>query len=126
MPPKHLRGGIPGRAATYDDDPLREIGTGNARRTLRRAFLPNEEPPVLLFHLPGGKWGRRGCPQGYAAAKVETRVMPGTANGFRHHEPLRKRAVIMRALRSDREDFRADLDEQHALIADMTKELAAH
>ena len=50
--------------------------------------------------------------------------MPGTAHAFAGYETLGQRAVIMRAMGADGEDFAAALHQQHLFVADMAEELA--
>ena len=51
--------------------------------------------------------------------------MPRAADGIADHEPVPQRAVVMRALRPDREHFIPAADEQDGFAAGMADELAA-
>ena len=51
--------------------------------------------------------------------------MPRAADGIADHEPVPQRAVVMRALRPDREHVLPAADEQDGFTAGMADELAA-
>ena len=51
--------------------------------------------------------------------------MPGASHRVIDKEPLRERAVIVRALSADRENVSAATHEQHRLFSDMAGELGA-
>jgi hypothetical protein len=62
---------------------------------------------------------------GFAASKIETGVVQGTANGVADDKSFRQWSVIMRAQCVDGEDLSAGLHQQDRLIADMTEQFAA-
>ena len=49
--------------------------------------------------------------------------MPGTANRIADHKPLFQRAIVMRALRPDREQVISTADEQNGVATDVADEL---
>jgi hypothetical protein len=52
-------------------------------------------------------------------------VVPRTSNRVADHDALNERAVIVRAVRSDREKFIANPRQHYVLITDMAKQLGA-
>jgi hypothetical protein len=63
--------------------------------------------------------------QRFSRAQVEAGMVPGAADGIADHEPVRQWAVVVRALRPDREYLISAADEQDGLAAGMAGELAA-
>jgi hypothetical protein len=63
--------------------------------------------------------------QGLAGSQIEAGMMPGAADGIANHKPVPQRAVVMSALRPDREDFLPAADEQDGFTVRMADALAA-
>jgi hypothetical protein len=84
----------------------------------------NEDPAVSLLDPPAGErvYGRRA--NGFAAAKIETGVMPRAPDAIPDYEPFRERPVVMAATGSDRENLGPALYQQDLLVAHMTCELS--
>jgi hypothetical protein len=125
--PEHLCCGEAGGASADDHDAvwcLRRRFAPRLRFRLR-AFLSHENPPVTLLDGPACDGTQGGRAQGFAAAQVETGVVPGTAHGIANHEPVPQRAVVMRALSADREDLSPAADEQDWFAAGIADYLAA-
>ncbi len=119
--PQHLGGGKTGRAAADDDDALRRV----RRRLLRLrrvALLHDEDAALALLDLPDRQRRQRRRAHGLAGAQIETGVMPGAADVVAGHEPVGKRAVIVAAMRVDREDLGARAHHQHVGLADMAEQ----
>jgi hypothetical protein len=70
----------------------------------------NEDLAISLLDLPAveSAYGRRA--DGFAAAQIETRVVPGTSNGIPDYEPFTERPVIMAALGCNGENLRPALN----------------
>jgi hypothetical protein len=84
----------------------------------------DEDPAVSLFDLPASErvYGR--CPNGFAAAKIETGVMPGAPYAGPDYEPFGERPVIVAAISSDCENPGRVVYQQDLLVAHMTCELS--
>src|SRR5262249_6293166 len=80
---------------------------------------------AALFDFPAidGAQGRR--TRRFACALIETGMMPRTAHAAVDNEAVRKRTVIMAAMRTDGEDFAARPHQQNLVVADMTEKLVA-
>jgi hypothetical protein len=104
-PPKHLGRGKSRRAAADDDNSVRRASQRFAARLPLFTLLMNEDPDVSLLDLPAGErvYGR--CPNGFAAAKIETGVMPGAPDAVPDYEPFSERPVVMAAMGSDGENL---------------------
>jgi hypothetical protein len=75
---------------------------------------------VSLLDPPAGEraYGRR--THGFAAAQIETGVMPGTSDAVPHYEPLTERSVVMAAFGCNAEYLGPAVNKQDFLVADMT------
>jgi hypothetical protein len=84
----------------------------------------NEDSGVSLLDPPAGKraYGRRA--HGFAAAQIETGVMPGAPDAVPDYEPFTERAMVMAAMRRDREYLGPAVDQQDLLVAHMTCQLS--
>ena len=123
-PPQHFRRGETRRPAADDDDLVRRIGRRFAAWRLLLAFLMNENSAVLLLDPPAGEGDRRRRTHGFAAAQVETGVMPGAADTVPDHEPFDERAVVMAAMGGNGENLAGAADQQDLLVADVTGKFA--
>ena len=65
---------------------------------------------------------KAGAAVAYLSLKVEARMMPRAADAVADHEPLRKRPVIMAAMRVDGENLKPGTYQQNILIADVTEQ----
>src|SRR5262245_51243667 len=90
-----------------------------------RQLLAHENLAVLLLHLPARHRTQGRCAQGLTGAQIEAGMMPRAADGIADHEPVSQRAVVMRALRPDREHVVPAADDQDGVTADVPDELAA-
>ena len=84
----------------------------------------NEDPAVSLLDLPAGERVHGRCLNGFAAAKIETGVMPGAPYAVPDYEPFGERPVIMAAIGSDCENPGRAVYQQDLLVAHMTCELS--
>ena len=122
LPPQHLGRGKTRRAAADDHDPAGRIGGALAARLRLLALVPDDDAIALMLDLPDRERAKRRRAGGFAAAQIETGVMPGTADAVADHEPFRERPVIMAAMRVDGENLRAGAHQQDILIADMPEQ----
>ena len=111
------------RSATADNHDL----AGRIGRSFRAglglgALLPDENAVAFVLDVPGRQRVQRRRAGGFAAAQIETGVMPGTTDAFAGHEAFGERPVIMAAMRADREDLRSRTHQQHFILADMAEQ----
>ena len=87
-------------------------------------FLMNKDSGVSSLDPPAGEraYGRRA--HGFAAAQIETGVMPGAPDAVPDYEPVTERAVVMAAMRRDGEYLGPAVDQQDFLVAHMTCQLS--
>jgi hypothetical protein len=80
----------------------------------------NEDSAVSMLNPPAGEraYGRRA--HGFAAAQIETGVMPRAPDAVPDNEPFTERPMVMAAMRRDGEYLGPALDQQDLLVADMT------
>ena len=122
LPPQHFGRGE-SRRTSADDDDLVHCGHSScaARRGLL-ALLPDDDAIALVLDLPDGKRIERRRARGFSAAQVKAGVVPGTTDAVANHEAIRKRPVIMAAIRVDGENPGACAHQQDILVADMSKQ----
>src|SRR6185369_9958114 len=88
-------------------------------------LLTHPRLAVARLHTPArDRIERRRCDR-LAGAQAEAGMMPWTPHGVRDHQPVGERPAIVRAARSDREEFIAAACEQHGFLADMSADHAA-
>src|SRR5450759_3025979 len=123
-PPQHLGRGKASGATTNNDYLVRRISRafGAPRRLL--TFLMNKDPAISLLDLPAveSAYGRHA--DGFAAAHIETRVVPGASNGIPDYEPFFDRSVVMAALGCNGENLGPALNKQDFLVAHMPQEFS--
>ena len=84
-----------------------------------RILLPHDDAIAVPIDLPEPQrteCRRAGC---FAASQVKAGVMPGATNAVADNDAVDQRAVIVCAVRIDREYFRAGMHQQDLLLADM-------
>ena len=76
----------------------------------------NEDVAISLLDPPAveSAYGRRA--DGFAAAQIKTRVVPGTSNGIPDYEPFTERPVVMAALGCNGEYLGPAVDQQNLLV----------
>ena len=89
------------------------------------ALLADKDLAVALFDAPRVDWTERRGAQGFAGAKIEAGVMPGTSHRIVDNEALRERTIVVGALSADRENVSAAAHEQNRVLSDMADQLAA-
>src|SRR5581483_7675615 len=85
-------------------DLLRTATRASLRRA-NRGLSGDVHAPVPFFDLEALNPGEGGRLNGLARSQVEARVVPRAANGFSDDEAFRERSAVVRARRSDGEDF---------------------
>jgi hypothetical protein len=75
-----------------------------------------------MIDHPAGKWAEGRRSHRFPGSKVETSMMPGTANLAIGYDPVCQWAVIVSTFRSNCEVVVAAPDEQHGIFADMTSQ----
>ena len=94
----------------------RGFGCGSFSRTKMR---PSRRS---TFQQSTGTQGRRA--ECLAAAQIEAGMVPRAAHRAVNNEAVGERPMIVGAMRADREDVRAAQDQQHLVVADMSKEVS--
>ena len=90
-----------------------------------RALFADKDFAIALFDAPCVDWTERRGAQGFAGAKIEAGVMPGTSHRIVDNEALRERTIVVGALSADGENVSAAAHEQNRVLSDMADELAA-
>src|SRR4029077_7370001 len=80
---------------------------------------------VLLLDPPARDWVQRRGAQRLSGAQAEAGVVPRATDGIRHQHPLGERAVVMGALRADREQRSPGAREHYGLARDVPQDHAA-
>ena len=89
------------------------------------ALVPDHDAIAVALDLPDRERGQRRRADGFAAAQIETGVMPRTADALPDDEPLGERPVIMTAMRVDRENLLVGAHQHNILVADMSEQRLA-
>ena len=85
----------------------------------RAAFSPDKDLISDAFHLEAVEGVQRRRAQRLTAARGKTRVMPRTAQGVPHREPLLQRRPIVRAASANGQDFLAVAQKEHGRALEM-------
>src|SRR6202034_4330963 len=86
------------------------------------ALFRNENTAVALFDFPAIDRAQGRRMQGFTAAQIRARMMPGAAYRLSVHDAVGERPVIMGAMGGDREQLRTGAHEQHLLAANMAEQ----
>ena len=123
-PPQHLGRGEAGRATTNNDYLVRCISWSFGARLRLLTFLMNEDLAISLLDLPAVESAYGRCAYGFAAAQIETGVVPGASNAVTDYEPFTERSVVMAALGCNGEYLDPVLNKQDLLVAHMPQEFS--
>src|SRR5450759_1276636 len=119
-PSQHLRRGEAGRATPNNDYPVRHISRAIGARLRLLTFLMNEDVVISLLDPPAFESAYGRCAHGFAAAQIETGVVPGASNAVPDYEPFFERPMVMAALGRNGEYLGPAVDQQDLLVTYVT------
>ena len=118
-PPQHLGRRKAGRTSADNHNSSYTVCRAQDLRFWLLALFLDEDSAGVLLHFPALDRAQGRCAHGLAGAQIKAGVMPRASNSSSGHETFCQRSMIVRAMGADGEQFRAGMNKQHFLLADM-------